>query len=79
MFLDSFRVITEHWLIFAVFLAAITTLYILELKIPKGKTAISIVNLCVHTALFLYCLIIGAPTEIILLLILAALLAGLLI
>ena len=79
MFLDSIKIITENWVVFAAFIVLIAALYVLELNFKKGKLIFSVLNLITHTGLLFFCISIGAATEIVLLLLLAAILIGLLI
>ena len=79
MFLDSFSVISAHWIVFAAFLTAIIGLYLLEYFVKPLRRPAMILNLAAHTALVVYSVTVGAGLEVILLLLLAAAVPALLV
>lgn len=71
-FLDSFRVILRHPIPFLIFALLITGLYVLAHFLPKIRRIAVFSALWVQASMFIFCISVGAPLEVVLLLLLAS-------
>lgn len=79
LFFESFKIIPENWPTFVFFLVLITGLYLLARFVRSAKRLADVLNLLVHTAMFIFCITSGAPAEVLLLLLLVSAVPALLI
>lgn len=76
---ESIKPLADRWYVFLPLLCAVAVLYVCERRIPKKavKTVCNVLNLCVHTALLVFCLVFDTGMDNCLLLVLCAVLIGL--